>query len=146
MQKKLQALEQLRRAIQMVAANMTEEQAMEIATVYPKYEIGKAYNVGDYFTEGLNDVGDPQLYRVVQAHTSQADWHPSNTPSLYKAIGIVNGYVEWSAPTGAHDTYSKGDIVLYQDKLYISTVDGNAYAPGIVEGQWILYEDKGGTK
>ena len=137
----LQAAEQFRRAIQIFVADLSDEQALEISTVYPKYEIGKAYKTGDRFTEGINGVGDAQLYKVVQDHISQADWHPSNTPSLYKAIGVTeDGYDEWSAPTGAHDTYSIGDIVSYQGTLYISTVDGNAYAPGVVNGQWIIYE------
>ena len=137
---KLQAAEQLRRAIQFFISSLNDEQAMEVATVYPKHEVGKSYKVGDRFTEGVNGVGDPQLYTVLQDHISQADWHPSKSPSLYKAIGVVNGYDEWSQPTGAHDTYAKGDIVWYQEKLHISTVDGNAYAPGVVDGQWIIYE------
>jgi hypothetical protein len=137
---KLQIWEQIGRAIQMFAQTVNDEKAMEIATIYPSYEVGKLYKANDMFTYGVNGVGDPQLYRVNQDRTSQADWIPRNTPSLYKAIGIVNGYVEWSQPSGAHDTYNKGDIVWYQEKLYISTVDGNAYAPGVVDGQWIIYE------
>lgn len=136
----IQALEQLRRAVQMFAANITEEQALEIPSVYPKYEVGKSYKIGDIFAYGENGVGDAQLYKVVQDHVSQADWKPSDTPSLYKKVGVVNGYDEWSQPAGAHDTYSKGDIVWYQSKLYISTVHNNAYAPGVVDGAWILYE------
>ena len=140
-EKQLQALEQLRRAIQFFTDSLTDEQALEVSTVYPKYEIGKNYKAGDRFVDGVNGVGDPQLYKVVQDHTSQADWSPSNTPSLYKAVGVVNGYDEWCQPTGAHDTYNKGDIVYYNEKLYISTVDGNAYAPGVVEGQWSEYSE-----
>lgn len=140
-EKQLQGLEQLRRAIQLLVGTLPDEEALEITTVYPKYEVGKSYKVGDRFVDGINGVGDPQLYKVVQDHTSQADWLPSNTPSLYKAIGVTeDGYNEWSAPTGAHDTYNKGDIVWYQEKIYQSTVDGNAYAPGVVDGQWIIYK------
>ena len=140
-QKQLQALEQLRRAVQFFTDSLTDEQALEVATVYPKYEIGKNYKIGDRFIEGVNGVGDPQLYTVLQEHTSQADWLPGNSPSLYKAIGVVNGYDEWSQPTGAHDTYSKGDIVWYIDRLYISNVDNNAYAPGVVQGAWSEYTE-----
>jgi hypothetical protein len=138
---KLQAAEQFRRAMQMFAKTLTDEEAYEVATIYPKYEIGKAYKIGDRFIDGVNGVGDAQLYKVVQDHISQADWIPSGTPSLYKAVGVTeDGYDEWSQPTGAHDTYNKGDIVCHEGKLYISTVEGNAYAPGIVEGQWVIYE------
>lgn len=140
-EKQLKKLEQLRRAIQFITDSLTDEQALEVSSVCSKYEVGKAYKVGDRFAEGVNGVGDAQLYKVLQDHTSQSDWHPSNTPSLYKAIGVTeDGYDEWSAPTGAHDTYDNGDIVWYQGKLYISTVNGNTYAPGVVDGQWIIYE------
>lgn len=140
MMNKLKIAEQFRKAVQLFAQSLDDKIAMEISTIYPKYEVGKLYKADDLFTFGENMVGDPQLYRVNQEHTSQADWLPNNTPSLYKAIGIVNGYDEWSQPSGAHDTYDKGDIVWYNETLYISTVDNNAYAPGVVDGQWINYE------
>lgn len=140
-EKQLQALEQLRRAVQFFVMNLSDEQALEVATVYPKYEVGKDYKTGDRFVYGLNGVSDPKLYMVLQDHVSQIDWIPSKTPSLYKAIGVTkDGYDEWSQPAGAHDTYNKGDIVWYLGVLYISTVDNNAYAPGVVDGQWIIYE------
>ena len=140
MMNKLKIAEQFRKAVQLFAQSLDDKIAMEISTIYPKYEVGKLYKADDLFTFGENMVGDPQLYRVNQEHTSQADWLPNNTPSLYKALGIVNGYDEWSQPSGAHDTYDKGDIVWYNETLYISTVDNNAYAPGVVDGQWINYE------
>ena len=127
-----QRAEQLRRAIQMFAQSLTDTEAMEIACVYPPYHIGKAYAVNDLFIYGASSVGDPQLYRVLQAHTSQEDWLPDSTAALYKAVGITpSGYPEWSQPVGAADAYSKGDIVSYNGKLYICTSDNNVYAPGV---------------
>lgn len=134
---KLQSAEQLRKALQMFAQTLADEQAMEIATVYPKYEIGKLYKVNEMFTHGENNVGDPQLYRVVQEHTSQEDWIPSKTPSLYTPIGLdENGYPIWSQPTGVHDAYNIGDIVDFNGTLYKSLVDGNVYAPDTYPTGW----------
>ena len=134
---KLQAAEQLRKALQMYAQTLTDEQAMEIATVYPAYEVGRAYSADEMFTYGINDVGDPQLYRVVQAHTSQEDWKPDITPSLYTAIGLnPQGYPKWSRPTGAHDAYNIGDIVDYNGTLYKSLIDGNVYSPEEYPAGW----------
>lgn len=142
MDNKLQIFEQIGRALQMFAQTLTSDEAMEIAAVYPPYEVGKNYKEGEFLTYGKNNVGDPQLYKVVQTHTSQADWSPSNTPALYEPIGLTSeGYVEWSQPSGAHDAYNTGDIVSYQYKLYISNVDGNIYAPGVVAGQWSEYSE-----
>ena len=137
---RMQAAEQLRKAIQMFAASLTDEQALEVATIYDKWEAGKFYIIGEFFTYGENSVGDPQLYKVVQAHTSQEDWTPDVTPSLYDAIGLDdNGYPIWSAPTGAHDAYNIGDIVDYNGVLYQSLIDGNIYSPETYPAGWNIY-------
>ena len=115
MNKRMQAAEQLRRALQLYANTLTEVQALEVAAVYPAWAAGRSYAVGDIVRHGENGVGDPQLYKVVQEHTSQADWTPEATPALYDPFGLDEaGYPLWSQPTGAHDAYntctdSRGD-------------------------------------
>ena len=110
---------------------------MEIATVYPAYEIGKAYAVNEMLIYGVNEVGDPQLYRVAQAHTSQADWTPDATPALYTPIGLTEeGYPVWSQPSGAQDAYNTGDIVEYNGTLYKSIIDGNVWSPEAYPAGW----------
>lgn len=139
---KLQMAEQFRKALQMFAASLTDEMAMEVATIFDPWEIGKAYSVGDFFLYGVNSVGDPQLYKVVQAHTSQAEWTPEATASLYVAIGLGDkGYPVWSQPTGAHDAYNTGDIVDYNGTLYRSLVDGNVYPPESYPAGWEIYKE-----
>ena len=137
---KLQAAEQLRRALQMFAATLSDEQAMEVAAVYDKWQPDKQYAQGMYLTYGTNDVGDPQLYKVAQAHTSQADWLPDKTAALYVPIGLDDGgHPVWSQPTGAHDAYNVGDVVDYGGVLYESQIDGNTTVPGSDERYWKLY-------
>ena len=139
---KLQVAEQFRKALQMFAASLSDEQALEIATIYDPWKVGKTYPVGIYLTHGENSVGDPQLYKVAQAHTSQADWPPETTPSLYTAIGLDDGgYPVWSKPTGAHDAYNKGDIVDYNGVLYESLIDGNVHSPDTFPAGWKIYEE-----
>lgn len=134
---RLQYAEQLRRAIQLFVRSLSDDEAMEVATVYPKYEIGKAYKVGDMFTFGNNAVGDPQLYRVVQDHTSAEEWIPSGTASLYSPIGLTEkGFPIWSRPTGAHDAYNTGDTVDYNGALYRSLINGNTYSPDEYPAGW----------
>lgn len=136
----IQGAEQLRRAIQLLANSVTDEQALEIATVYPKYKVGVLYTVGEFITYGVNTVGDPQLYKIVQAHTSQEDWIPSETPSLYEPIGLTSeGYPVWSQPSGAHDAYNIGDIVDYNGTLYQSLIAGNVYSPEAYPTGWKVY-------
>lgn len=139
---RLQAAEQMRRAIQMFAATFPEEQALEIATVYPAWEAGRAYAVGDIISYGTNSVGDPQLCKVVQGHTSQSDWTPDATPALYDAFGLDDGgYPIWSQPTGTHDAYNTGDIVNYNGTLYISLIDGNSRSPDAYPDGWEVYKE-----
>lgn len=129
---RLQAAEQMRRAVQLYARTLPEEKALEIATVYPTWEAEKPYAEGDLVSYGLNSVGDPQLYKVVQAHTSQADWKPDSVPALYNAFGLdESGYPIWSQPSGAHDAYNTGDIVNYNGAHYQSLIDGNVWEPGV---------------
>lgn len=139
---KLQAAEQFRKALQMYCQTLTDEQAMEIATVYPEWAVDTAYAVGTMVVYGENEVGDPQLYRCVQAHTSQADWTPPATQALWTAIGLAPDEVPiWSQPTGAHDAYNKGDRVHYPDAdspIYVSLIDGNTYSPEAYPAGWEL--------
>lgn len=137
---KLQAAEQFRKAVQLFAKTLGEDDAMEVSTIFDPYEVGKAYKQNDYFTYGVNTVGDPQLYKVAQDHTSQADWVPGETHALYVPIGLNSaGYPVWSKPTGAHDAYNMGDIVDYNGTLYKSLIDGNSYSPEEYPAGWEVY-------
>lgn len=138
----LEQAENIREAMDVAGALLDEEAALECVRLYRSWEIGKAYQVGEYLTYGQNGVGDPQLYKVVQAHTSQADWTPDETPALYDAIGLDDdGYPVWSQPTGAHDAYNKGDIVNYNGVLYESQIDGNTYSPDAYSAGWKVYSE-----
>lgn len=135
-----QAAEQLRKALQMYCQTLTDEQAMEVATVYPAWAAGIAYKAQEMVTYGVNEVGDPQLYRCAQAHTSQDDWTPDKTPALWVAIGLAPDQVPvWSQPTGAHDAYNAGDRVHYpgaDGPIYKSLIDGNIWAPDVYPAGW----------
>lgn len=137
---KLQIVEQFRKVVQMFAASLSDEQALEVATVFNPWKVGQKYTTGEFLTYGLNEVGDPQLYKVVMDHTSQADWTPDATASLYDAIGLDDsGYPVWSQPIGAHDAYNKGDVVNYNGVLYQSLIDGNVYSPEAYPAGWSEY-------
>ena len=139
---RLQAAEQLRRALQLFSASLTDEQAMEVAAIYDPWEVGKSYTVGNIVSYGENGVGDPQLYKVVQTHTSQLDWTPDTAVSLFTAIGLDDsGYPIWVQPTGAHDAYNTGDIVNYNGVLYESLIDGNVYSPDAYPAGWKVYAE-----
>ena len=112
---KAQAAAELRRAIQLFARSLTDEtEMMEVASIYPSYEVGRAYVIGDLFRYGENSVGDVQLYQVLQGHTSAEEWKPDTATSLYKAIGISeDGTPEWIQPLGASDAYNTGEVQIF---------------------------------
>lgn len=137
---------EMRTALQYFVASLDAETQLdlmlEIPSVYPAYAVGKAYKTKDVFSYGVNAVGDPQLYQVLQDHTSAAEWTPDTAVSLYKAIGVTEtGYPVWVQPLGATDAYNTGDIVSYNGALYISTIDGNVWAPDAYPAGWKEYTE-----
>lgn len=145
MNKEQNALE-IRKALQLFLATLDADadvdSILSVASVYPKYKVGVAYKVKEVFAYGENGVGDPQLYQVLQAHTSSAEWTPDTAVSLYKKIGVTeDGYPEWVQPIGASDAYNTGDIVSYNGTLYQSTIDGNVWAPDVYPQGWETYTE-----
>ena len=141
---KVQAALELRKALQLFLATMdADTQAgdmLAVSSVFPAYEVGKAYKAKQVFRYGKNSVGDPQLYQVIQDHTSAAEWTPDTATSLYKAIGVTSaGYPKWVQPLGASDAYNTGDIVSYNGNLYQSTIDANVWAPDAYPAGWTEY-------
>lgn len=134
---------ELRKALQFFLASMDVEtqstEMLEIPSVFPAFKVGKTYKTKDVFRYGVNAVGDPQLYQVLQDHTSVAEFFPDTAVSLYKAIGVTEeGYPEWVQPLGATDAYNKGDIVSYNGILYESVVDANTWEPTVYG--WVVKE------
>ena len=113
-----------RQFIEQMAKNVDDETALDHIEAFPKWEIGKAYKKD----ERIRYIGD--LYKVLQDHTSQADWSPDKAVSLYVKVSIEE-FPEWVQPTGAHDSYMKGDKVSHNGKHWESDIDANTYEPGI---------------
>lgn len=126
--------QQMNRFVQMSvqAANLTDEKAMEIADLYPEWAAKRTYAADEIVKYGVNADGETQLYKVIQAHTSQEDWTPDTATSLYKKIGFTeDGVSIWTQPLGASDAYMKDDVVSFENQLWISTADNNVWQPGV---------------
>ena len=110
-------------------SDISQEELKDLMSVYPTFEIGKALKVGEIVR--YKEV----LYEVIQAHTTQGDWTPDKTPALFKVYEVKKDsqgnevVAEFKKPTGAHDTYKKGDKVQYKGNIYESLIDNNAYSP-----------------
>lgn len=108
----------------------TDEQAIEVAILYPAWKANTEYAVGTRL------VYDDVLYKVLQAHTSQADWTPDVAVSLFAKILIVDENVisAWEQPDSTNP-YMVGDKVSHNGKNWISIIDNNVWEPGTV-GTW----------
>ena len=198
----------MRAVIEDSVAALDDETAATVPSLFTPWTVGEAVNVGDrrYYAT--------RLYKVIQAHTTQADWTPDVTPALWAVVGdpgqagtiddpitaargmeyeyglyyfdpedgktylcerigeaeggkivlqylpheLVDQYFtdttepepepdpeepttypEWVQPTGAHDAYNTGDIVMYNGTAYRSLIDGNVWAPDAYPQGWEVY-------
>lgn len=112
--------------------NISDSEKMQIADLYPAWKVEQDYSVDTIVKHGLNSDGETQLWKVVQAHTSQASWTPDKAPSLFSKIGFKeDGTQIWTQPLGSHDAYMKGDIVSHKGEIWVSDIDNNIWEPGV---------------
>ena len=109
---------------------LSEEELLDMIDLYDNYQVDKLYKVDDIFKyEG-------KLYKVIQEHTSQESWIPSELPALYLSMMPENVIPEWVQPTGVHDAYNVGDKVIYEGVVYESLIDGNTHSPAANPTSW----------
>lgn len=109
--------------------SLPDEDALQAVELFPQWVTGHAYAVDERLQ--YKNV----LYRVIQAHTSQADWAPDITPALFVVVSL-DEWPEFVQPTGAHDAYKKGDKITFEGKHYISLIDANIYSPAAYPAGW----------
>ena len=116
--------------------NLSDEQALQVPLMFPKWQAGKEYVVGDRVLYlGV-------LYKVLQAHTSQAGWEPDIAPSLFAKNLIVKDdsgeqvdIPEWVQPDSTNP-YMIGDKVKFEGKIYQSLIDNNVWSPTAYPQGW----------
>lgn len=117
---------------------LTDEQAELVKTYFKPWAPDTGYTVGTRVL--YNDI----LWKCVQDHTSQENWTPDVASSLWSRTGQnpedPNAIPAWIQPTGAQDAYQTGDKVIYNDTIYISTVDNNTWEPGVYG--WDIVSDE----
>lgn len=102
----------------------TDEQAVSVPVLYPKWKTGVAYKAGDRVL--YKDI----LYKVLSGHASQADWTPDVASSLFAKVLIPDSNVipEWEQP-GSTNPYMKGDKVEHNGATWESLIDNNVWEP-----------------
>lgn len=70
----------LRRLIEKAVVSLPDEDALGGVELFPAWAVGASYEAGVRLRYG------EKLYKVLQAHTSQADWTPDIATSLYAEV------------------------------------------------------------
>lgn len=123
---KLDEAKTIIKALVTLRESATDEQALAVPNLYPAWKESKAYVSGERIL--YNNV----LYKVLQDHTSQADWTPDAAPSLFAKVLIpdTNVVPAWEQPESTNP-YMLGDKVTHNNKTWESTCDNNVWEPGV---------------
>lgn len=113
MGKRFDAAMKIKPYLQKGAQSLGDADALEIKSLYPEWESGVEY------TTRKKAQYKGKLYRCLQAHTSQADWTPDVSASLWTVIdeehkGTINDPIPYSGNMALENgKYYEQDGVVY---------------------------------
>ena len=125
---------ELRPIIEQAAKSLSDESAAAAVELFGRWKEGVPYKRDNRVSYG------GILYKVLQDHTSQADWTPDVSPSLFAKVLIPDpGEVPvWEQPDSTNP-YMKGDRVHFptlNDPIYESLIDNNVWSPATYPQGW----------
>lgn len=109
--------------------------------LYPTWVDGISVEVGDRYQY------KDKLYKVIQAHTTQADWTPDTTPALWTVIDVEHaGTLEDPIPASSGMEYTKGLYYIEDGVIYLMNRQGMNdgetivlhYLPSQLVGQYFV--------
>lgn len=125
---------ELRAVIEQAAQSLDDDTSAITPEIFPAFDPDShAYKTGDKIRY------NNKTYRVLQDHTSQADWTPDVAVSLFAEVLHDGGIPDWVQPTSTNP-YMKGDKVKHNDKKWQSLIDNNVWEPGAVGTETLWQE------
>lgn len=118
-------------------ANIADDVALTIPEIFPLWSANSVeYKTGDRVSY------ENVLYKVLQDHTSQENWKPDVSPSLFAKVltSTDNTPKPWEQPDSTN-AYKKGDRVTYNGKIYESLIDNNVWSPDGYPAGWKEVEE-----
>lgn len=101
--------------IKTLRETIPDEIALQNISIYPEWREGLNLQIGDRLKY------QEKLYKVTQAHTTQADWQPNLVPALFEILDIVNeGTLE-------NPILASAGMRYYKDKYYFDETDNKIY-------------------
>ena len=126
----LESLGRITAGKMILADELTEAETKAIAGLFQPWMPGETVEIGT-----LRFYKD-DLYKCVQAHTTQSDWTPNITPALWVIKSAPCVIPEWVQPDSTNP-YMIGDKVTYNGRIYESTIDANVWSPSTYPAGWI---------
>ena len=123
-----------------VRPELTDAKALKYTAMYPHWAAGITITQ-DMIDSGKNRLQDgSKLYKVIQAHTTQADWTPDITASLFEVIDIEHaGTAEDPIPWAVNMQCYERKYYTWDGVLYLCTRDSGialAYTPDQLIGHY----------
>ena len=114
-------------AMKAMRGTATDEAALQGIALYPHWKEGITV------AKNARYQYNGKLYRVVQAHTTQADWTPDITPNLWAVINVSDaGTIDNPIPAVAGMEYVYGKYYIEGETVYICKRIGEAEGGTIV--------------
>lgn len=115
---------------QIQASKLSDDDALKVPALYPRWVAAHSYAEGDRFTF------NGKLYKALKAHLSAANAAPGQAPTLYADVLPTGGAEAQEWVSGK--SYAKGDRVTKYGQAYESLMDGNTIEPGTFgsDGAW----------
>ena len=104
---KRSVLYKFREFIEKGATSLSDTEALEAVALFPAWAVGVAYAKDERVQY------DGKLYKVVQAHTSQADWTPPTVPALFAEVAA-----QGQGDTPDNPIPYNNNMELVKDKYY----------------------------
>ena len=125
----------LRPYIEKAALSLSDADALEAIDLFGSWQADKTYAVDDKVKYEGN------LYKCLQAHTSQVSWTPTAAASLWAKVLIPDENVipEWEQPDSTN-AYMIGDKVMFEGHIYESAINYNIWSPSAYPQGWTLIE------
>ena len=104
-----------------VRPNLSDNLALKYTAMYP------SWSAGITVSEGQRYQYSDRLYKVIQAHTTQADWTPDITPAMWTVIDEEHtGTIDDPIPAVVNMEYTKGLYYIEDGVIYLMNRQGMA--------------------
>lgn len=121
-----QTANKYRKRIEQAAVSLSDKDALEAVELFPRWKAAVRFEAGERVCH------NGKLYSVLISHTTQSDWLPDISPSLFAEVLIPDPdqIYDWQQPDSTN-LYMKGNKVRHNGKIWVSSIDNNSWEPGV---------------